>query len=94
MIPFLQAASFSDDRNVALGFAGAPGAVGTLVQLECRNAKNILPISIYRRERERILMPNTLFRVRQAVSHAEALRLSLQTPAKKDLVILDEIDDD
>jgi hypothetical protein len=63
------------------------------VQLKCKNAKNILPISIYRRERERILMPNTLFRVRQAVSHAEALRLSLQPPPMKDLVILDELDD-
>jgi len=39
-------------------------------------------------------MPNTWFRVRQAVSHADALRLSLQPPAKKDLVTLDELDAD
>ncbi len=62
------------------------------MQLECRNAKNILPISIYRRERERILMPNTLFRVRQAVPYADALRLSLHPPEKKDVVTLDELD--
>ena len=99
VILWTQLISFTTDRAVAARFSIG----GTLLLLNCRSARNIEPASYFGpfgpgapKESERIILPNTRFRVDQAVASDQVPSLARLAniaafPPNTDLVILTEM---
>ncbi len=87
-----QASSCSIDKNIAMKIFAGSG--GTLIQLEPSHAKNIQPLSFIPNEGERLLLPNTMLRVQQAVSrehvNTKLAHLAVGLPQNVDLVLVTE----
>jgi hypothetical protein len=90
--------SFSVEKDIALRNFAAAG--GTLVLLRCSSARNIEDLSFYTHERERLLMPNTKYKVDQAIASLDVPRVARMTglnmplasfPANMDLVVITEV---
>ncbi len=90
--------SFSVEKSIALKDFAAIG--GTLVLLRCSSARNIEDLSFFSHERERLLMPNTKYKVDQAIASLDAPRVARMTglnmplasfPLNMDLVVITEL---
>jgi hypothetical protein len=73
--------------------AGAAGGVGTFVELRVQNAKHIQAFSAVPGEQERLLVPNTCFRVLECVTASQIARLQgfASLPPNVDIVVLEEV---
>ncbi len=74
---------------------GAGAGAGTLMELRVKNAKEIETFSAVPGEQERLILPNTCFRVLSALSAAEVLLLGAfvdgTLPPNVDLVVVEEV---
>jgi hypothetical protein len=90
--------SFSVEKDIALRSFAVAG--GTLLLLHCNSARNIEALSFYTHERERLLMPNTKYKVDQAIARPDVPRVARMTglnmplasfPVNMDLVVITEV---
>ncbi len=73
--------------------AGAAGSAGTFIELRVQNAKEIEAFSAVPGEQERLLAPNTCFRVLECLTASQIINLQgfAALPPNVDLVVLEEV---
>ena len=81
------------DKTMASFGAGAAGGAGTFIELRVQNAKEIEAFSAVPGEQERLLAPNTCFKVLECFSASQIHRMQgfAALPANVDLVVLEEV---
>ena len=81
------------DKTMASFGAGAAGGAGTFIELRVQNAKEIEAFSAVPGEQERLLAPNTCFKVLESFTASQIHRLQgfAALPPNVDLVTLEEV---
>jgi hypothetical protein len=81
------------DKTMASFGAGAAGSAGTFIELRVQSAKEIEAFSAVPGEQERLLAPNTCFKVLESFSASQIHRMQgfAALPANVDLVVLEEV---
>jgi hypothetical protein len=81
------------DITMATFGAGAAGGAGTFIELRVQNAKEIQAFSAVPSEQERLLAPNTCFKVLECLTASQISRLQgfAPLPPNVDLVVLEEV---
>ncbi len=83
------------DKDVTMASfgAGAAGSAGTFIELRVQNAKQIEAFSAVPGEQERLLAPNTCFRVLECLTASQIVNLQgfAALPPNVDLVVLEEV---
>jgi hypothetical protein len=81
------------DTTMASFGTGAAGRAGTFIELHVQNAKEIQAFSAVPGEQERLLAPNTCFKVLECLTSSQVSRLQgfAPLPHNVDLVVLEEV---
>ena len=81
------------DRTMASFGTGAAGGAGTFIELRVHNAKEIEAFSAMPGEQERLLAPNTCFKVLECLTASQIVNLQrfAALPPNVDLVVLEEV---